>query len=266
MLGLGIGLMAVSFVYFALRRWPTWWWAAAGLGFSLAAIALATVAPILLLPVFYRITPLERPALRDRLAALARRAGTPVLGVYEWNLGHKTRRGNAALVGLGGTRRILLADTLLEQYSDDEIEVILAHELAHHVHHDLWRGVALQTAALVGGFYLADVGLRTLGGPMGLSGPGDTGGLPLLLMAAGAWSLLVLPVANLLSRRHERRADLFALDITGNAPAFVSAMKRLAQQNLAEDDPSPVVQAWFGSHPPIRERLAAARAWQAGSA
>ena len=100
---------------------------------------------MVLLPIFYKFKPLDRPALVDRLMALATRARTDVVGVFEWVLSGHTRKANAALAGMGRTRRILLSDTLLADYSEDEIEVILAHELAHHVHRDLWRGIAVQT-------------------------------------------------------------------------------------------------------------------------
>ena len=112
-------------------------------------VVLAQLAPVLLLPLFYRFKPLDRPALVERLLALAARAKTRIRGVFEWTLSAHTKKANAALTGMGHTRRILLSDTLLADYSDDEIEVVLAHELSHHVHHDLWRAVAVQAALLV---------------------------------------------------------------------------------------------------------------------
>jgi STE24 endopeptidase len=197
----------------------------------------------------------------DRLMALADRARTPVVGVYEWALSAHTKKANAALTGVGRTRRILVADTLLADYSEDEIEVVLAHELSHHVHHDLWRGMALQAVLLLVGFLVAHLALTGLADAARLRGIDDPAGLPILLLAAGATSLLFAPLVNALSRSHERRADRYALDATRRPDAFISAMKRLSQQNLAEDDPSPLVQWLFYSHPPIRQRIAAARAW-----
>ena len=116
--------------------------------FALATVALARIAPVLLLPIFYKFKPLDRPALVDRLMGLATKARTDVVGVFEWVLSGHTRKANAALAGMGRTRRILLSDTLLADYSEDEIEVILAHELAHHVHRDMWRGIAVQSVIL----------------------------------------------------------------------------------------------------------------------
>ena len=260
-LAAGLGLPALLLVYYTMAQAPDWWWAIAGAIFALLIVGLTNIAPVLLLPLFFSFTPLRREELRTRLEALARRAGTRIVGVYEWALGAKTRKANAALTGLGATRRILVSDTMLEQYSDDEIEVVLAHELGHHIHHDIWRALALETALILLGFFAADLTIRTLGMRLGLESLTDPAGVPLLVGTAGAVSLVLLPFALALSRRHERRADRFALDLTSNPGAFVSAMRRLGAQNLAEDRPSRVVELLFYSHPPLEERLAAARAW-----
>src|SRR5207237_3947891 len=116
----------------------------AGALFALIIVGLTNLAPVLLLPLFYTIKPLDRAALRARLLALAERAGARVLGAYEWGLAEKTKKANAALAGIGGTRRILVSHTMLSEYSDEEIEVVLAHELAHHVHGDIWKGIVFE--------------------------------------------------------------------------------------------------------------------------
>lgn len=259
-LGLVLVVTGASFVFWTMRTFPATWWLVSAVVFSLALVALARLAPVLLLPVFYRFRPLDRPVLADRLMRLAAQARTDVVGVFEWVLSGHTRKANAALAGLGQTRRILLSDTLLADYSDDEIEVVLAHELAHHVHRDLWRGMVAQTLVLFGGFGLAHVVLAAAGPALGYRAA-DPAALPLLVWVAGAWSFLVLPVVNALSRAQERAADRYALETTRNPAAFVSAMKRLSQQNLAEEEPSALVRLLFYSHPPIRERIAAARAF-----
>ncbi|HEX6163148.1 MAG TPA: M48 family metallopeptidase [Vicinamibacterales bacterium] len=260
-LGVVLAAAGTSVMYWALRQSPDhWWWMSAAV-FALATIALARIAPVLLLPIFYKFKPLDRPALVDRLMALATRARTDVVGVFEWVLSSHTRKANAALAGMGRTRRILLSDTLLADYSEDEIEVILAHELAHHVHRDLWRGIALQSVIMAGGFFVADLVLRAVADPLALRGMSDPAGLPALLLAGGVWTFLALPLANAMSRAQERAADRYALTTTRNVDAFVTAMKRLSQQNLAEEYPSPIVRWLFYSHPPIRERIEAARAF-----
>jgi len=260
-LGIVLAVAGASVVFAAMRNAPgSWWWMSAAI-FAVATIGLAQLAPVVLLPIFYKFKPLDRPALVDRLMTLATRARTDVVGVFEWVLSGHTKKANAALAGMGKTRRILLSDTLLSDYSEDEIEVILAHELAHHVHRDLWRGIAVQAVSLLIGFYLADVVLRAFGDALGLRGISDPAGLPLLLLLAGLWSFVVMPFANAISRAQERAADRYALATTRNVDAFVTAMKRLSQQNLAEEYPSPLVRWLFYSHPPIRERIDAARAF-----
>jgi len=264
LLGMGVAVLGSSVVFAALRNWPDhWWWISAAV-FAAGVVVLARLAPVVLLPMFYKFKPLERPALAARLLALAEKARTDVVGVFEWVVSGHTRKANAALAGMGPTRRILLSDTLLADYSEDEIEVVLAHELAHHVHRDLWRGIAMQTLLLFGGFFLADLVLRRAADTAGVRGLSDPAALPLLLLVAGAWSFLMLPLVNALSRAQERAADRYALDTTRNVDAFVTAMKRLSQQNLAEEHPSALVRWIFYSHPPIRERIEAARAFSRG--
>lgn len=248
-------------VFACARLFPERWWIVSAAIFVVAMVGLARLAPILILPIFYRVKPLARAELSARLLQLAARAGAPVIGAYEWALSGHTRKANAALAGVGRSRRILLSDTLLDAYSDDEIEVILAHELSHQVHHDLWRGMALQAGALVAGFYLAARVLAAAVAWLGLRGQADVAAAPLLLLVAGVWAFVMLPIGNALSRAHERRADRFALQLTRNPEAFVTAMRRLSQQNLAEDRPSTLARWLFYSHPPIRERIAAAERW-----
>ena len=253
-LGLLLWELAVLALFGAMR-WTgaAWWLAGAGL-FGAAGLLLSRIGPVLLMPMFYRFRPLEREALRERLLSLSRKAGVPVLGAFEWGLGEKTSRANAALVGLGRSRRILLSDTLLTDYSDEEIEVILAHEIAHHVHHDMATGLGLEAALIAVALLSADVVLKAAG-----YAPADRAALPLLLLAAVGVSLALTPLAKAWSRRSERRADAFALALTGRHDAFISAMRRLGAQNLAEPDPSRMVQWLFYTHPPIDQRIAAAK-------
>jgi STE24 endopeptidase len=260
-IGVLFAALGGTFVYFALRHWPGHWWIVAGVGYSLFIIFLVNVAPVVLLPLFYTFKPLERAELRDRLTALASKAGARIMGVYEWTLSDRTKKANAALAGMGHTRRILLSDTLLADYSDEEIEVILAHELAHHVHKDIWTSVVHDMVLTFAGLFAAHVVLQQAVPFFGFEGAADPAGIPVLLMTAGALGLVVKPLMNAISRSHERRADAYALRMTNNPPAFISAMRRLGQQNLAEENPSRFVQAFYYTHPPIKERLRIAQNW-----
>jgi STE24 endopeptidase len=261
-IGLVLGGGAASLVYWCIRLSPDRWWLVAGFIFAILIVGLTNLAPVLLLPVFYSVKPLDREGLRARLLALAERAGARVLGAYEWGLSEKTKKANAALAGLGATRRILVSDTMLAEYSDEEIEVVLAHELAHHVHGDIWKGIVFESALVIAGFYLSSVVLQRFALAAGLRAVSDPAGMPLLVITAGVVSMLMVPFAHAMSRAFERSADRFALSLTRNPSAFISAMRRLGAQNLAEDNPSRLVRWLFHSHPPIRERIAAAEAFR----
>jgi Zn-dependent protease with chaperone function len=260
-IGFLLSAAAGAIVYAAIRYSPHGWWLPAGLVLAGVVTGLANIAPVLLLPVFYRVKPLDRESLRERLVALADRAGARVLGAYEWGLGEKTRKANAALAGLGTTRRILVSDTMLAEYTDDEIEVVLAHEIGHHVHGDIWKGILFESGLILAGLYVSARALDGLAPALGFRGSADVAAMPLLVLATGAVSFVMLPLAHAMSRAFERSADRFALALTRNPAAFVSAMRRLAAQNLAEEHPSRLVQMLFYSHPPVRERIAAAQAF-----
>jgi len=257
----GVLTVATAVVLSALLAWsPGRWWLIGSAFFAALIVALAWAAPVWLFPIFYEFRPLDRPALTSRLVDLARHAGTPVSGVFEWRLGDRTRKANAALVGLGDTRRILLSDTLLATHSDEEIEVILAHELAHQVYGDLWTGLVLQMAIVTAGLYAAHRALAVVHGSFGIAEtPTEVEQLPALALVVGAVALVLSPVAHALSRAHERRADRFAIERTGNAAAFTSAIRRLSSQNLAEETPPAWVEALLHSHPSTARRLEAAR-------
>src|SRR5882724_10974569 len=181
--GLGgvLGLAGVLVVYGLLRATP-WWWLIAAAVFFLLGIALAALFPVVIVPLFYRVTRLSDPALERRLLALAERAGVAAIGVWVLDQSRKSRTANAAVVGLGRTRRIILFDTLATGFREDEVEAVLAHELGHHVHGDLCRGLVVQGALTLVTFWLADLLLRAGAGVWNLEGPADPAGLPWLAL------------------------------------------------------------------------------------
>ncbi len=250
-----LGLIALEGLYACLWFAPERWWLLVW-AFSLAlSVLLSFVAPVLIFPIFFEFTPLGDTPLARRLLELAKRTGTAVQGVYSVNLSSKTTEGNAALMGIGRTRRIALGDTLLDQYSAEETEAVLAHELAHHVHNDIWRGLAFQAVELLAVFYLAHLALaRAI--DLGLAGAAaDLRSLPLIALAMGVVSTLLSPLGAWHSRRMERQADDFAADILGVVRGFVSAMVKLANQNLAVVDPHPLLEFLLYSHPSIGRRV-----------
>ncbi len=259
LIGAGLALVGAEIVYGLLRTTP-WWWLWAGLLFFAGYALLAFVAPIWLVPLFYRLVPLGDPDLRDRLLGVAERAGVPVLGVWVADQSRKSRTANAAVVGLGRTRRILLFDTLIKEFPAAEVEAVLAHELAHQVHGDVRRGLLVQGLLTLAMFWVADFALTAAAPRLSLDGPADLAGLPLLGLVVFALGLVALPLANAWSRRVERQADDFAVRMSGSGSSFVDAMERLASLNLAERDPHFMEEFLLYSHPSIGRRVERARA------
>ncbi len=257
-----LGVIVLEVIYAVLRAFPdTWWLWAAGF-LLLFSVVLANLAPVLLMPLFNKFTPLgeEHHDLAERLIALARRANTKVQGVFTFDMSRRTTAANAALTGIGNTRRIILGDTLISEFTPEEIETVMAHELGHHVHKDIPLGMVVQTVIMLVGLYLASLALKWGATFFGFDGPADIAALPVFMLVVGAYGLLTMPLTNAFSRWRERRADAYALEITGNGPAFASAMTRLANQNLADADPEPWVEWLLYSHPALGKRIAMAQA------
>lgn len=264
LLGAVLGGLIVEIIYAVLRAFPdTWWLWAAGI-MLLFSVILANLAPILLMPIFYKFTPLgdEYADLKERLVRLAERSGTHVRGVFKFDMSKRTKAANAALTGLGNTRRIILGDTLLEEFSNDEIETVLAHELGHHVHKDIPIGMVVESIMTLVGLYLASLGLNWGASYFGFSGPSDIAALPVFMLVIGVYGLVTMPLSNAFSRWRERRADQYALQTTGKNKAFASAMTRLANQNLADADPEPWVEWLLYSHPALRKRIDMAQSFE----
>jgi STE24 endopeptidase len=226
-------------------------------------VLLAQIAPVVLFPIFYNFELLKNESLRERLLRLSERAKTRVRGVYEWKLSEKSNKANAALMGLGNTRRIVISDTLLANYTEDEIEAVLAHELGHHVHRHIVKGIIVQAATSFAGFWVLKTVLRKSGAYFDFVNQADFSNLPLIALVGMAMTLLLLPLMNAYSRFNERQADRYAWNAIASHKPFASAMDKLAKQNLAEREPSRIVEILFHSHPPIAKRIAAAEKWAA---
>jgi STE24 endopeptidase len=262
-IGLATTIGAAAVIALSMYLTRVWWWALSAAMFAIVGLLIARLAPVVVMPLFYRFRPLERDLLRERLLTLSERAGVAVLGAFEWGLGAKTTRANAALVGLGRTRRILVSDTLLNDFTDDEIEVILAHEIAHHVHRDIWSALAVESAILLLSLLGADLVVGRWSHVFSIVSPTELAALPMIALTVGGVSFLLTPLGHAWSRYHERRADRFALTLTDRPAAFISAMRRLGARNLAEERPSAAAFWLFHSHPTIEERIEAAKRFEA---
>jgi Zn-dependent protease with chaperone function len=267
LVGIVLGTIVVELLYFIIRQAPQYWWLIAWAAFLGLFVLMAQLAPLVLFPIFYKFEPLQDEDLKSRLVKLSEAAGTRVRGVYKWNLSVKSKKANAALTGLGNTRRIILADTLLQNYSPDEIEAVLAHELGHHVHKHILKSIAVQACVTLAGFWAANwllhYAIERWHLFLTLS---DFANLPLLVLVSTVLSFLLLPALNAFSRYNERQADRYAFRSIANVRPFISSMNKLAEQNLAERSPSKWVEWFFHSHPAISRRVAAAEVWAKQSA
>jgi STE24 endopeptidase len=261
-----LGVAAALLVTAIWRGSGDAWWLVAAIACYVAHLAWTVSAP-LLLAAFGGLRAVRRPSLAARLDALVRRCGVHV-AVREWRGGDETTQAHAALAGLGRTRQILLSDTLVDTLGDDQIEVVVAHEIGHHVHGDVWRAAAWRLVALPITFGAAAVVGARLGAPGGAWPLHPAGAaplassdllpwLPVLAAAALVVHRLLEPIGLALSRRRELQADAYAVRVTGGADAFVTSMRRLSQTNLVDDRP-PLVARLLSSHPPVRELVLAA--------
>jgi STE24 endopeptidase len=254
-----LGLMLLFGLYAVLWFTGEWWWLAATAGWLLVTLLLGRLLPVVILPIFYKVTRLEDASLIERLRKLTVGTTLTIEGVYELRLSEETKKANAALAGLGKSRRVLLGDTLLAQFTPEEIEVVFAHEVGHHVYRHLIKSIGLSVLLTLAGFFLVDRVLTALAPTLGYAELADPAALPLLLLVLAIFGLVLTPIKNALSRFYERQCDQYALDRTQNQAAYRSAFTKLARINKSDPDPHPLIAFLFYDHPPIRERLAMAR-------
>lgn len=260
-----ISLILVEVMYLLLRRTETYWWIWAGILWIIFTLILNKLAPILLIPIFFKLTPLNNPELEDRLKVMAKKVGAKIVGIFEIDLSRKTKKANAAFTGIGSTKRILLSDTLLKEYSHEEVEVILAHELGHYFYKHLWKLLILGVVATFIGLGIGHLILVGSVKNIGFLSITDIGTFPVLSLVLFGFMLITLPINNAFSRRLERQADKFAIETTNNPRAFISSMEKLSNQNLSNPDPNPVLHFILHSHPSISERIKMAQAYALSS-
>jgi STE24 endopeptidase len=251
-----LGLMLVYGLYLVLWVTGDWWWLWATAGWLAVTLVLGRLLPVVILPIFYKVTRLDDASLLERLRKLTEGTTLTIEGAYQLHLSAETKKANAALAGLGKTRRVLLGDTLLAQFTPQEIEVVFAHEIGHHVYHHLPKSIVLNVVLALAGFWLVHQVLSAAAVPLGYADFRDPAALPLLLFVLAVFGLSLSPLLNALSRYHERQCDRYALERTHNKDAYRSAFIKLAKINKSDPDPHPLVAFLFYDHPPIRERLA----------
>ncbi len=262
--GAVMGLILIELIYLALRITGDNWWLWLTGGMLFFSVLMTNLAPVIFMPIFNKFTPLgeEHADLAKRLINLAKKHNTHVRGVFKMDMSRRTKQANAFLTGLGNTRRIVLGDTLVAEFTDDEIETILAHELGHHIHKDFAWLIGFGTLLTGLGLFLVSLAMNWAIQTFGLSGVADPAGLPALMILLSLYQLVTMPIENAFSRWREGKADDFALQTTGKSRAFASAFTRLANQNLGDVDPEPWVVFLFYNHPPLNERIQKAENWQ----
>lgn len=255
-----LGLVMVFGLYGIIWLTGEWWWVCATIGFLFLSLVLGQLVPVLILPLFYKVTRFDDANLVERMHRLVQGTGLNVEGVYRLHLSEETKKANAALAGLGSTRRVLLGDTLIDEFTPEEIEVVFAHEVGHHVHKHLPKMVVLSCLLSFCGFWIVDRVIGMLSSQLGYGGIEDPTALPLLLFVLAIFGLVLSPLQNAISRYFEVQCDTYALERTQNREAYRSAFIKLARMNKSDPDPHPLVAFLFYDHPPIRERLALADA------
>lgn len=259
MVGIVIGIPVLLAFYFILNLFGNNWWLPFAVIMFLLSVLLARILPILILPIFYKVTPIEDENLKERILVLSENAGLNVSNVFKFNMSKNTKKANAAFTGLGRTKRILLADTLLSNYSIDEIETVIAHELGHYKKKHIIKNVFISTIFSFLTFYLiSQVYLLSL--PFfGFSSITTISALPLLALWGVIIGLLITPISNAISRKFEYEADAYAISATNKTEAFIKTLDKLTDQNLGDREPLPMVEWFFYSHPSINRRIQAIR-------
>ncbi|MDD5634283.1 MAG: M48 family metallopeptidase [Candidatus Omnitrophica bacterium] len=256
--------LAISFVFFVfcveafyliLRVFPGHWWLVASFGWIFFTVILTKIFPVLLIPVFFKYSSLSDGALKEKVLVMAKKAKIDLLDVCQIDFSRKTKKANAALTGLGGTRRVILTDTLLGEFSPGEIEAVVAHEFGHFKLRHIWQLLFFSGVFTILGFFVLS---KVIGWVVSISGASSVSDLylfPIMMLLMFISGIMLLPVQNYFSRILERDADLFALELTNNPENFIAMMRKLGEKNLADMSPSKIKKIFLFNHPPIFERI-----------
>ncbi len=254
-----IGVIAIEGVYLALKKVPRTWWIYVSVVFVFFTVLLINLAPVLIMPLFNVYTPLPQGEIRDKLIALSDKAGVKVEGIYEMNMSKQTKKANAMFTGIGNTKRIVLGDNMIKEYTPDEIEVVIAHEMGHNILHHIWKIIALMSFVSAIGFLIIHLTMGKIinryKGRLKIEGPADIASLPLFMLIFVVFGLITLPVSPTYSRYLEHQADKYALELTCKPDEFISSMNKLTYQNLSDPNPSPVIEFLLYDHPPASKRI-----------
>ena len=265
LLSLAIFLLFMHILYAFLRNLPATWWVWMAFFWFMVTVILAKATPVFIIPLFFKYYPVEN-GLKRRIIELSKRCGIKILDVYKIDFSRKTNKLNAALVGMGRTRRVILADNLIQDFTDEEIAGVLAHEFAHHRLLHMWKSILCAAISTFLSFYALYLIAPRIAVVLNAKGVSDVSICPAFMLVLFIAGLLLMPFGNGFSRKMEREADLFALKAIRDKSVFISLMRKLAERNLADPKPSKVIRFLFYDHPPISERIQLAERFNANKA
>ncbi len=259
LVGLVIGIPILLLFFFVINQFGDLWWLVFASAMFLISVVLSQLFPILILPIFYKIIPLNDEELKTRISNLAKGAGIKVENVFTFDMSKNTKKANAAFTGLGKTKRIILGDTLLNNYSKDEIETVIAHELGHYKHKHILKNILFGTISSFLTFFIISILYKSSLSWFDFESITQIAALPLLSLWAMIIGLIQTPIGNLLSRKYEYEADRYAIESTHKPESFINTLNKLTDQNLGDREPHPFVEWFFYSHPSIKNRINAIR-------
>lgn len=262
-------ILSILFAFFFVEgvynfMWlnPTYWWFFLWLVVALVMVFFMYLSPVLIMPLFYKFPKLKDEELLNRLTKLAQKARIKIIGVFEMKAGEKTKKATAALTGIGNTRRMLLSDTFLSNYSNDEIESVMGHEIGHHIYGHIWKFSVIFSGVFLLLLFITSQILQATFGFFGLERVDSVASLPLLALVFGLFFGILTPLMNTLSRRNEGQCDQYELDLVEKPDAYISAMVKLCDQNLRYAYPSPMIEFLFYDHPSGKKRVERALAYK----
>lgn len=254
-LGIVLGVPMLLVFFYVLRTFESSWWLVLGIVMFLFSIILGRVAPTLIMPLFYKFKPIENESIKEKIMQLCNKANVKIQGIFTFDMSKDTKKANAAFTGIGKSKRIIIGDTLMNNFSEEEIETVFAHEMGHYTKKHILKIMAVSTIVTFAGLYVTSILYKHSLGYFGFTGVSQIAAVPLLFLYLSLYSLITSPLTNILSRKFEWEADTYALEMTNNKGAFISAMEKLADQNLADKTPNKVIEFLFHSHPSIDKRV-----------
>ncbi len=255
LIGLPLVIGVLLLLYYCMNEYGMMWWLPVSIALTFLSVVLARIAPVIILPLFYKLVPLEDQSLRERILKQCTAAGVTIEGIFSFNLSKNTKKANAAFTGIGKAKRIIMGDTLLKEFTEDEIETVFAHELGHYTHHHIRVGIVVSVISTFLGLFVTAQLYNWSLTIFAYTAITELAALPLLALWLTVFGLVTSPLGNILSRRNERQADTYAVRNTGKKDAFVSALRKLASMNLADPEPHPLTEFLFYSHPSIGKRI-----------